>query len=254
MGANPDDPNTRQEPANDEPRYATRASQNRNRPLDINSSSNSSSVEKNQSKGGEFCQICNIWLTSRVVASQHYAGQRHMRETKKNNNNNRSEKNHDPTDTNATNQTKPIFNFTYDPKMAPYLSICFSTQVRCELCSVVGANNMTFELHLNGKKHMKLFEETVGVNRTNEMIAAPPVESIPSNVIADTQEPPIKSEPKELLRCDICNITLPNELSKRSHLAGKRHIKTFCSMTGAPNPKLKEDGKLVYFGSISTDF
>jgi len=140
----------------------------------------------------QHCDVCNLTLSSTVVAEQHFQGKNHMKNLKKQN-------------ISPTLENTPGFAIKQEDGNPAVAATPKSPKVKnvqsCEICELTFTSDIHAKSHFDGQKHAK---KLLANDKDRELTAE-------EQTIVET------------LECQTCGVTLTSKSHAKTHVIGVKH-------------------------------
>ncbi len=174
-----------------------------------------------------FCHVCNIELSSKIVAVSHYQGQKHAKNLRKR---------HSGV-VEVPHENFPSSN-SKRPKLITHLedsSIISDSQSRqgsgnrffCLGCKLHFKSQADFATHLQSEEHKsKASSDSNGQeSKVNSGFSTPSFSTVPTTDSIDEMLSKLRANPKSAFDCSLCQVQCSSQGTLATHLAGKQHKK-----------------------------
>ena len=138
----------------------------------------------------EYCNLCNVNLTSTTMLKSHYGGKRHIRAQ-------RLQEKFSKDDANCKDNA---------PRVSTHER--FRKRFRCDDCNVLCRSKLEFQSHQAGKRH----QMSSSVKRKKS-----------SKPTTSTSTVKCKSNTPEVFKCEDCNVNTNHEAGLQIHYQGRHH-------------------------------
>lgn len=198
-----------------------------------------------------YCDVCKIWFTSQVDATQHYAGKKHMKAafgtTPA-----KALKKHadvktaiDPTGRYGIGMgfqpeihvptpvppESPALIIPPVPQYSHVPPVPYPTPLRCELCGISANRQDQLDTHKQGIKHLKMLK-LHGLPATKDVIPTGPIDYS------------IYRTPSGQYYCSPCNVSITSEIMFGQHMESKKHKAQVNPKSTQPTPNSKKSKKV----------
>lgn len=178
-----------------------------------------------------YCHVCNIELSSKIVATSHYQGKNHAKQLRK-----RQSDGFVPTESFPAKR----------PKITQNQNILSDIDSRqgsgnrffCLGCKLHFKSNPEFINHLQSDEHREKSGDGVGAASNDAILELQATQidlpnpqndiafdTVPTNDSIDDMLSKLRANPKSAFDCSLCQVQCSSQATLSTHLAGKQHKK-----------------------------